>query len=235
MSTDLEKLDAFIRQFYGYGSWDAPLWFIGMEEGGGRKIEELDRRLKAWDGTEALADLKDYHAALGGTGWFAERPKLQTTWAKLIRIAMKYEGKAINGEAVRAYQRDELARRAGTTALIELLPLPSPSLSEWLYATLNVPSLESRESYQTATLPFRKSAIRTRLERHKPEVVVFYGRGYQAHWEDIAQRPFARPDGYGRFLTAANDATRFVIAPHPAAKGVANADFDAIGDWLATR
>jgi predicted RNase H-like nuclease len=77
---DETRLNDFMHRFYGYGSWDAPLWFVGMEEGGGNTLEELELRLKAWDGSDDLADLKDFHAHLGGTNWFSSRPKIQSTW-----------------------------------------------------------------------------------------------------------------------------------------------------------
>jgi hypothetical protein len=38
-----------------------------------------------------------------------------------------------------------------------------------------------------------------------------------------------------RFLVAEAPSTRFVIALHPVARGVTNADFDAIGAWIAAR
>lgn len=31
---DSEVLDQFCQQFFGYGELTAPIWFIGMEEGG---------------------------------------------------------------------------------------------------------------------------------------------------------------------------------------------------------
>jgi hypothetical protein len=34
-------LKDFAHKFYGYGSWRAPIWFIGMEEGGGKTFQEI--------------------------------------------------------------------------------------------------------------------------------------------------------------------------------------------------
>jgi hypothetical protein len=44
---DTGRLNDFMHRFYGYGSWDAPLWFVGMEEGGGSTIDEIELRLKS--------------------------------------------------------------------------------------------------------------------------------------------------------------------------------------------
>lgn len=47
---DRAHLQDFMNRFYGYGSWDVELWFIGMEERGGNSMDEVERRLNAWDG-----------------------------------------------------------------------------------------------------------------------------------------------------------------------------------------
>jgi hypothetical protein len=51
MSNPLDEslLQEFMSNFYGYGNYAAPYWFIGMEEGGGDTIEEITRRLTVWD------------------------------------------------------------------------------------------------------------------------------------------------------------------------------------------
>jgi len=41
MPLDPAKLQHWIDNFYGYGSWDAPVWFIGYEEGGGADYMEV--------------------------------------------------------------------------------------------------------------------------------------------------------------------------------------------------
>jgi hypothetical protein len=42
-------LEEFINNFYGYGNYHGKYWFIGMEEGGGNSIEEINRRLASWN------------------------------------------------------------------------------------------------------------------------------------------------------------------------------------------
>jgi len=230
---DAARLRDFINRFYGYGTWNAKLWFVGMEEGGGESPDEIDRRLKAWDGSNDLMDLKVFHdhINLHGRDWFSERPPIQHTWGKLIRTILRAAGRDTNTEAVRQYQRDALGRRDGSTALIELLPLPSPSLNRWTYGDVNVPWLATCDQYRNEILPRREAAIRDQITLRKPTAVVFYGLGYREYWERIAGREFDSVDGE-RFLTTQNETTRFVLARHPAAKGVRNAEYDAIGRMI---
>ncbi len=195
---DIALLDDFMRRFFGYGSWNARLWFVGMEEGGGGTSEEIEKRIAAWDRSDDLADLKVYHKAIGGFPWFSQRPKIQSTWSKLIRV---------------------------------VLAAPPPSTGHWLYEAFGLPSIATRELYERSTLPVRIRAIRDRIERHRPSAVVFYGKGYRAHWEEIARARFAAAND-SPFEMASNAATRFVLAPHPVATGVSNADFESIGKWL---
>ena len=40
-----KTLESYIHNFYGYGNPRAPYWFIGMEEGGGEDIQNIERRV----------------------------------------------------------------------------------------------------------------------------------------------------------------------------------------------
>ncbi len=223
-----------MRRFFGYGSWDAKLWFVGMEEGGGESMDEIERRLKSWDRRDDLADLAQYQAAIGEMRWCSNRATIQRTWGKLIHIALTAKGQPADTESVRRYQRDRFGRHGGDEAVIELLPLPSPSTSEWLYQSSGIPTLASRKRYQDSIQPMRISAIRERIAKHRPEAVIFYGIGYKAQWEAIARMKFVSVPG-SRFATSAGGGTAFVLSPHPVAKGASNSAFDAIGLWLRER
>lgn len=231
---DPRLLDDFMLRFFGYGSWDAKLWFIGMEEGGGTSLEEIEKRLASWDRTDELADLRAFHAGIGERRWFSDRPKIQSTWGKLIRIALAAQGKPTDTESVRHYQQNHLGRRGGAEALIELMPLPSPSTADWLYASAGIPSIATRDGYRDTTRPARIAAIRQRIGKHRPEAVVFYGIGYKPQWEAITRKPF-QPVAGERFEATSDGATRFVLAPHAVATGVSSTQFDAIGRWLPVK
>ena len=40
-----KSLQHWINNFYGYGSWEARIWFIGFEESGGDVPEEVAEKL----------------------------------------------------------------------------------------------------------------------------------------------------------------------------------------------
>lgn len=227
---DTDRLQSFMHTFYGYGTWKAPLWFVGMEEGGGAGLNEIASRLAAWDGSE-LMDIRDFHRGLQGIDWFRERPPLQSTWSKLIRVALCAEAQECTTEAVRRYQRDELAGGNGRTAVIELLPLPSRSVRDWIYGDLDVPELANRSDYSEQLKDERIETIRSRIDEHHPAAIVFYGLTCQPEWQKIAESRFVFSDaGYG---VAQRGPTRLFLARHPVAPGACNEEFCAIGRDLA--
>jgi hypothetical protein len=82
MFNDL-ALEEYATNFLGYGRLDAPVWFIGMEKGGGNSFEEITRRIEAWAelGRNSAEDIYRYHVAIGIQEWFSgPRPRLQSTW-----------------------------------------------------------------------------------------------------------------------------------------------------------
>ncbi len=231
---DDQLLDAFVRNFYGYGNYSGQLWFIGMEEGGGNSFTEVAKRLNAWAdrGRCELEDLAEYHAAIGITYLFNDRPKLQPTWNKLIRILLSSHGQTPATEQVREYQRASLGRLDGDTCLLELLPLPSPSTGHWLYARHSrLPYLANRKTYRQVCLAPRISHLQRRIIEYKPRAVVFYGFSYREHWRAIAGVDLVQEwDGV---CTGRNRSTLFVMTRHPVAKGVTNDYFHQVGRLIA--
>jgi hypothetical protein len=220
-----------MARFYGYGCWDAPLWFVGMEEGGGESLDEIGRRLDAWDGSDDLADLREFHMLTGEDRWFRERPRIQSSWGKLIRTALCAEQRPCTTDQVRRYQRDELARRSGSVALIELFPLPSPSTNQWLYGQCQIPEITTRQTSRESLAPLRLRTIRERIATHQPRAVMFYGKTYRSYWEQIAATPF--PDAPGHDFEIADSDATYILAPHPAAHGVTNQTFCRLGQQIA--
>ena len=45
---DNNLLTDFAYNFFGYGNLSAPIWFVGMEEGGGNTKPEIAARLDQW-------------------------------------------------------------------------------------------------------------------------------------------------------------------------------------------
>ena len=234
---DDSVLADFVNGFYGYGSYQAPFWFVGMEEGGGNTITDIARRLEAWNtrGRKELEDVAGFHRAICLGHLFDDHPKLQPTWNKLIRIVLTAGGQTCDTERIRAYQKTSLGKIGGDTCLLELLPLPSPNTNTWLYrGNSSIPYLADRDAYRDQVTPLRVAHLKDRLARYQPKAVVFYGLHYQAYWEQIvgALNWVSTLQGVAYQL---RNQTLYIQAKHPAAKGVTNEYFHQIGQLIAAK
>jgi hypothetical protein len=229
-----ELLSEFIQSFYGYGNYRGQFWFIGMEEGGGSSFSDISTRLNAWSNRDKkeLEDLKEYHDCIGVKNLFNDKPQLQPTWNKLIRILLSSREGIPTTEQVRAYQKNKLGRLSGETCLLELLPLPSPSIGQWIYAQHSkLPYLLDRESYRLNSISSRITDLQDRIRRYQPKVVIFYGLSYQEHWTKIAGIDFKlNSDG---IYVGESESTLFVITKHPAARGMKNEYFHQVGKIIS--
>lgn len=189
------------REWFGYGRWDAPYWFVGMEPGGTDDIAWYDTWLRL-GGTE-LCDCRDHHLGTNFSKWHSEsRPPPQWTWRRLIQLLLGYEGKPADADAVSVYQRDRWGSLNGDTALAEVSALRARSMG------VNV----DRTTYSD----HRISILQERLAANKPTFVVFYGVTYRAIYEQIAQTQFDA-SGY-----AWHGPTLCVLVVHPAARGISS-------------
>jgi hypothetical protein len=231
-------LEAFMNHFYGYGRYQAAYWLVGMEEGGGRSLEAVARRLAAWDkrGRQELEDVADYHRELGLSALFRERPTIQPTWGKLIRILLAANGQVPTPNQIRAYQRDSLGRSAGDTCLLELLPLPSPSTDHWLYGRHSqLPYLANRAGYQAALLNKRLAHLQQRLNEYRPSVVLFYSFRYRPYWQQLAGVHFDPAERECSMAGAGRGSPLFVLTQHPATPGLGNDYFHRVGQAIAAK
>jgi hypothetical protein len=239
--SDDDLLQLYLETFYGYGDYQGRYWFVGMEEGGGDSSEDLNRRITAWDvrGKNELEDLAGYHLQLGVTKYLRERPCSQKTWNKLIRILLSINGDTPTLEAVKTYQKTQLGRWGASHCLLELLPLPSPSIKKWLhkqYPTLTF--LKTRETYREHLAALRALHIKARIEEYKPSAVVFYGfdKWYCLWWKQIAGVEFSTTTiGTNVYHTGSNDQTLFVIVTHPVTWGITKDYFHQIGNDIAAK
>jgi len=219
--------------FYGSGNYLGEYWFVGMEEGGGSDLGQVTNRLNAWvelGGTE-LVDIHEFHLKIDYPQYFRDPVKLQRTWMQQARIVLTSKGLPSFTQDVRAYQRDVLGRSGSETCLLELLPLPSPSLNDWNYRFWSkLPFLKDRSTYRDYCVPWRAKHIRSRIKDNRPKYVVFMGQAYSEYWQTVAGRNFTDKGG---FWTANSGGTTYVITKHPAAPGVANAYFESIGQFLS--
>jgi len=231
-----QLLTEFADTFYGYGNFQANYWLVGMEEGGGNSVEEINLRLQTWErgGKRALEDLADFHQQIGMPEYFRTKAKLQTTWNKLIRIILSHQGFTPTTDDVRAYQRDKLGRTEYETCLLELLPLPSPSTSDWLYgAQSGLSQLNTREVYRNHFAPKRVKAIQDQIRFNQPRYVIFYGANYLEWWQAITNTTLIEEQlGKHRYWKGIDGGTIFMIVAHPSAIGITNSYFHEVGQIL---
>lgn len=227
---------SFMSGFYGYGSYSADYWFVGMEEGGADSAEEIVDHLEHWDrrGRNELEDLRDFQVTKGNVDYFTATPKLQSTWAGLVRIVLGTERAEASASEVKVYQANSLGRQQGNTCLLELLPLPSPTTGHWLYADLSSLSfLADRATYREHVVEQRVEHIRGLITSHRPRAVIFYGVTYVRWWQQIAGVEFHKGSVDEKAVYTAEGAdTSFVIMMHPASY-VRNRYFQEIGELLA--
>ena len=141
-------LQHWLDNFYGFGSWDASVWFVGYEEGGGDLPEEVAEKLDYFynlksNGSSSLCDLRDLYrhvtfrtdgprANLFATLYdyrFGDHAILHGIWKNLIAFARSHEGKELLDKL--DYQKNSFA--CESEALIALYPLPSPHNHAWYY------------------------------------------------------------------------------------------------------
>lgn len=192
--------------FKGFGRLEAPVWFVGMEEGGSNPALLHARAL--WD---PVMDLKEAHVdRLGITRHHEKSRSLQSTWRPMCMLMRLMEQpelfprrrdhRAIDPSDVRAhrqalrgfvsqlreYQAELLGRTVpeGMTFLSELLPIPKPAEHKYPFAEL-LPMWAGHEAYKKAVETDRKNLLRSLILENRPEMVVCYGKKFWASYEDL--------------------------------------------------
>lgn len=236
-----EYVAEFCSAFYGYGRWEAPWWFLGMEERGCKTLAEAEFRLKVWRAPEdtdlallrqtGLIDLHQYHHGLGID---LLQMKLPKTWQYLIRLYLAgTTGKPVTREAVIGVLRVKWGAAEGPTCLAELQPLPCPNRGAWPWPQWC--GVEARkQDFEKRVLPKRSQALASNRRHYKPRVVVFYGMGFDAYWQEIAGCRLSKimdPDVYG----GKADGSVFVSIPHLSSrkKGMSYELMGRLGVWVS--
>ena len=179
-------LEEMAREWYGYGRWEAPYWFIGPEPGN-PEGENLQERCAAWSklGRGELLDCKDHHVGFGWCDWHRESPPppTQPTWRQLIRLTLAVSnGTEPTLEEIRRDQQRHWGRRRDEepnkdqTCVIELCSLAAKGLK----VKKNV------KFDPTLFIEDRIEKIRARIRTYKPAFVVMYGKKDWSSWEVIA-------------------------------------------------
>ena len=235
----IDALQAYMASFAGYGDLRAPLWFVGMEEGGGRDVDELGRRVDAWvaRGRRRLEDLAGYHRAIGMSRHFEVPYPLQRTWGPLARVLQASHGASTDLSVLRQVQTTQLGAHGGGAALLEFLPLPAPNTNTWPYTALamHMPALRDRATYRTTYEPARLAMLRALIQEGRPHTVICYGLGYRDSWAALAGAPLRQISIGERVCYVGEVSGSLLLAvPHPVAHGGTTRFWEAVGSTVAT-
>jgi uracil-DNA glycosylase len=202
---------------YGYGRWDAPYWFIGLEEGmapweNGDYAKRADAFRKL--NRDGLCDCRKFHEEIHEQRFFNDAPTLQPTWRYLILLLLAFEGKPTEGETLDRLQKDYQLKRwgnedeeTGGTCVIELSGLPSNDTE-----ATNKRPLDLRKQLEEIR-PCRIEHIKKMLDLYKPKFAVTYGTTMRKQWLRIAgvqlERDIPQKTGEITFLLALHPRARY--------------------------
>lgn len=129
---DWDRIEAFV----GYGNIEAPLVFVGVEEGLA-KPEALHEDL-LWRSTfKPIMDAKEAHEGIAdGPSLFSVKPRRQATWRVMTDVMLRFNGETFRSKADRREQRKAyrplaLGRSVANSLLVELLPYPNKKKAAW--------------------------------------------------------------------------------------------------------
>lgn len=187
----------WIDHFYGYGSWAAPVWFVGYEENGGDAPEEVAEKLAYFSkahGSAKEATLCDIRELYKRVTFRAEGPRaekfanhydyrfgpkaktLHGAWKNLIAFQHGYRNKKVPN--LLSYQRSSFLTSSSKENLIQFYPLPAHNHAwyySWLQLSPKFSFLKTRSKYEEQVYPSRVKIILEKIKEHKPEVVVMFG------------------------------------------------------------
>ncbi|ETB64117.1 TPA: hypothetical protein DIC38_00635 [Candidatus Nomurabacteria bacterium] len=227
-----------IKNFFGYGSLDSTVWFVGMEEGlnPGIDVKELELRFLSAFGNVTIDMRKDMSRLEGHMKWFKKDSPIQATWKYPIALYLYLKNNRIpTKEEIREHQGLVLGdkeKKESTT--IELMPLPSnkANQSTWLYKKYNVPGLNSRKEYLEMYKPERVQKLKKLIEKHRPKLVIFYSLTYLPEWTEIIGVNPKEITKQMYFIKKSN--TSFCILPQGASHGMSYTRVYEYGDKIKT-
>ncbi len=234
---DDATLARYIAGFYGHGSYAAPLWFVGMEFGGGNSVDEICGRIQGW-ADRGGAELEDMRPGVDHGPPLVPRPPATAAHlgAPHSRHPRRAErGQRRHGRRFAPTSAVQLGRTGGRDCLIELLPLPSRNQGTFRFYPEHsrLPYLQTRAAYVDHVAPQRVAHLRARIAEHQPRAVICYGVGFAGWWRELAGGAALAPAGDLAVMVAQAGPTLFVQMQHPTAHGVPHRYFDAIGALIA--
>jgi hypothetical protein len=227
-----------LENFWGYGSLDAPAWFVGMEEGLSSKDElELTLRLNATDRKVTVDIRRDMLECSGHMRWFRPPYPVQNTWRSPIALYLALTtGRIPEADEIQEHQRLVLGDiQLKKTTAIELMPLPSNKAEEsaWLYSQYSVLGLSTRKEYVYRYKASRVSHLAKLIQDHRPKLFVFYSMKFLDDWCSAASVPLSEINQQMYF--GQDRTTSFCAIPHSVAVGMSYARLYAFADGIRAR
>ncbi len=206
---------------------EAPVWFVGMEEGLGKNtnIGELEARFLAADGRVTVDMRRDMMLVPDHIRFFKDSAPIQASWKYPIALYLYLKNqKEPSPEEIRYYQAHKLGdSELKSDVAIELMPLPSHKASEdtWLYANYGIPGLGSRKKYLDTYKPKRTKELNRLIKTYFPRLVVFYSLTYLPDWiEVMGENP---KEVCRQMYFAKNGKTSFCVIPQGVSFGMSYA------------
>jgi len=223
-----------IEKFWGYGSLESPVWFIGMDERFDplESQEMLEKQFRYAEASmingmlNASRSKRNEWKHLANMGPFLADGDLQTTWKYPIALYLYLHSGiplTINerGYVIKEYQRNILADTdKKETVTLELSPLPCQSTKEkdWLYKSSGLKGLSSRSEYERNYLPNRAEKLKKLIQKYKPGLIIFYSIKYLNFWEKVIGEMPQIITKRTRF--ASNKDTAFCVIPNGGQSGL---------------
>lgn len=204
------NLQLWVDRFFGYGSWNAPLWLVGYEEGGGDLPEEVADKTNYFachhHAAPTLCDARDLYRAVKYRGdgpkgknfdtlydyRFGNDALLHGAWKNLIAFVHGYNNDQLPD--LLDYQKNRFLLSLDV-AMVRLYPLPSPHSHAWYYRWLVVSEelsyIRYRERYEERVYPDRMSAILKQMKEHRPKLILMYGMNNVQKIKESFEQEFA--------------------------------------------
>ena len=169
-----------LERFWGYGNLEAPVWFVGMEEGLGknRSATDLEARLRATDGKATVDMRRDMMQVPDHIRFFRNGAPVQSSWKYPIALYLYLKNKK---KPTKQEIQEHQAFIIGDSELknnvaLELMPLPVHKTNEdaWIYNKYRISGLESRKKYLDTYKPGRVKELTRMINNYSPKLVIFY-------------------------------------------------------------
>jgi hypothetical protein len=180
-----------IENFVGYGRVDAPVVFLGMEEGQSNPanlVTDLLHRSQF----DPIMDLERAHEGIERTARYFDSVKgaTQRTWRPMCHVMIRRQGAGVTPtlQSRLQYQALHLGRIRGDSLLTELLPYPKRTARAW--PEVYRERFQTRALYERGIVPHRFDLLASVLAAHPRELIIGYGKSRWSEYVELARVAF---------------------------------------------